>query len=184
MFGTSLSSTSRYDWPAHLETRLATCLNRRVTVTIIARPGATIAWAEGQIGRVRDTAPDLVLMEFAVNDADLWDGLPRAEARRRTGAVLEALAGGPGGTEDGPALALMTMNPAAGVRGLVRPFLGRHYADYRSLSRERDLGLVDLEAQWRALPRAARGLDDGLHPDPARARAVIVPTLLRWFGCP
>ena len=183
VFGTSLSS-ARYDWPAVLEAQLATCgaqgADFGAEIAVLAQPGADIRWAAGQVDQVLATAPDLVLMEFASNDADLRDGVGRSQARRQTAEVVAALqAAGP----DAPAIALVTMGPAAGLRGVLRPRLAGHYAGYRALAEAQSLGLVDLEARWRALGRGERGMDDGLHPDPATARAVIVPALAQWLGC-
>ena len=173
VFGTSLSSP-RYDWPDALAQTLGACLGRPVTLTRVTRAGAGIAWAEGQVDAVRAQGPDLVLMEFSANDADLRDGLRLAEARARTGRVLDALEGIP--------VVLMTMNPAQGLRGVLRPRLGAHHDAYRALAAARDLGLVDLETRWRQRPRAARGLADGLHPAPEAARGLIVPALAEYLG--
>ena len=158
-------------------------MNRDMLSRRLRRKGYRVLVAEdGESGvaMVRSELPDLVLMEFASNDADLRDGVGRSQARRQTAEVVAALqAAGP----DAPAIALVTMGPAAGLRGVLRPRLAGHYAGYRALAEAQSLGLVDLEARWRALGRGERGMDDGLHPDPATARAVIVPALAQWLGC-
>lgn len=175
-FGTSL--TARASWPDALAGRLSDCLGREVAVTRVARPGASVEWGLGQVGAVRETEPHGVLVEFAINDADLTDGLSpgRAMAAHRE-LVAELRAGQP----DLP-VALMTMSPAAGPRGLVRPRLARHYADYAVLAEEEGTGLVDLAARWRALPRGDRGLADGLHPEDTVATSVIVEPLAAYLA--
>ena len=182
LFGTSLSSGPRYDWPLVFERALARCLDHPVELTTVTRPGATIDWAASQVGQIRQTAPDLILMEFATNDADLLDGVSRSRAMTRTSEVVRAIATTDLAGDPAPGVVLMAMNPARGLRGVLRPWLDRHYADYRALAAEADLGFVDLEARWLELPRGARGLAaDGLHPDPAVARDVIVPALVTYL---
>ncbi|WP_165612634.1 SGNH/GDSL hydrolase family protein [Limimaricola pyoseonensis] len=174
LLGTSLSA--RYDWPARLGARLTACLGRPVMVEVVARPGAHSGWGVAQVGRVAALRPDLVLIEFAINDADLRDGRSLAQA----GAAHRAIVAGLRAQRPGAAIALMTMSPAQGPRGWMRPRLGAHLAQYRDLAAALDLGLVDLTPRWRALPRAARGLKaDGLHPEPGVAAAVILPVLAR-----
>lgn len=173
VMGTSL--TANYDWPERLVAALSGCLGREVTLARVARPGSNVTWGLGQIAEVTATAPDILLIEFAINDADLRDGLSlqsAAEAHRRLIADLQ--------TElPETAIVLLTMSPAQGLRGLLRPWLGWHYAATRDLARTADLGLVDLYPRWLARPRAARGLDaDGLHPDTEVAAGVILPPLL------
>lgn len=177
VLGTSL--TARASWPEAVAGALAACLGRPVDLIRIARPGATSAWGLAQAGRVVAAAPDVVLVEFAINDADLRDGLRLSEAVATHRALIAAL----GAARPDMRIVLMTMNPAERLRGLVRPRLAAHYAAYRDLAAGADAGLVDLYPRWRALPRAARGLGaDGLHPDDAVARAVIVPVLVPWLG--
>lgn len=177
VLGTSL--TARYDWPAQLETKLAACLDRPVEVETVARPGASVAWGVEQVATVLDLEPDLVLVEFAINDADLRDGVGRNRARELTTYLLAALAAAPAP----PQVALMTMSPAQGLRGWLRPELARRYGDYRVLAAAAGTGLVDLYPRWLARPRAERGLgDDGLHPDPGVVAEMIVPVLAEYIG--
>lgn len=180
VFGTSLSSP-RYDWPETLQQSLVDCLGRSVRLTRVTEPGANVDWAAAQLGAVAASAPDVILVEFAINDADLRDGVVLARARARLTALVADL------RADRPeaSVVLLTMNPAHGLRGVLRPRLSAHYDAVRQVARATEAGLVDLEAQWRARARDERGLaQDGLHPDPGLAREVIVPVLLTYLGCP
>lgn len=172
VFGTSL--TANADWPEALAGALAECLGRPVNLARIARAGAGSGWAADQIGRVAEGNPDIVLIEFAINDADLHDGLWLGESIANHRALIAGLRA----QAPGARLVLMTMNPAQGLRGLLRPRLTRYYATYRDLAMETDIGLIDLYPRWLALSPGARGLRDGLHPDAATARGVIVPVAL------
>lgn len=168
VLGTSLSHKA--PWTAALAERLASCLDHPVEIEVVARPGAAVDWGLTQIARLN--APDVLLVEFAINDADMRDGHSLAAARR----MHEDLITGIRETLPEAQIILMTMSPAYGLRGWVRPRLGAHYTQYRSLAADMDVGLIDLFPRWRARPRAAQGLArDGLHPDPATATDVIVP---------
>lgn len=175
VFGTSL--TAGADWPEAAATALGQCLNREVRLARVARNGANVSWALDQLASVRAGAPDIVIVEFAINDADIRDGLALKTAMAVHLDLIDGLR-----LQGDPVIVLMTMNPAHGPRGWIRPRLGAHYAGYATLAGQIGVGLVDLYPRWRALPRAGRGLDDGLHPTNAAARAVILPVLVPYLG--
>ena len=118
-------------------------------------------------------APDLVLMEFAINDADMRDGVPLAVARAQHDAILARLSQALPDTQ----VLLMTMSPAHGLRGWMRPLLARHYAQYRDLAEAHGAGLLDLYPRWLAAPPAVRRFGDGLHPGNEAVRAVLLEPL-------
>jgi lysophospholipase L1-like esterase len=176
-FGTSL--TASYDWPGRLQAMLTQCLNRPVTVTPVARSGAGIPWALTQVQTVAATDPDLVLVEFAINDADLRDGTRLAVANAAHQRLITELRHAAPNAQ----IALMTMNPAQGLRGAVRPYLAAHYLAYRDLAAEMETGLIDLYPRWLARPVAERGLQaDGLHPTQDVAAKVIVPSVADYLS--
>ncbi|MEM1340687.1 MAG: SGNH/GDSL hydrolase family protein [Pseudomonadota bacterium] len=167
VLGTSLSHNE--PWPDQLSEALNACLGP-TEITVLAQPGAGVLWGQGQVGAVAEATPDLVLVEFAINDADIRDGLPRAEAAAETRALLAALAE----ALPGAALVEMTMSPASGLRGVLRPGLAGYYEDVITRAVQGSHGAIDLYARWLTLPRAERGLIDGLHPDPQIAAEVTV----------
>ena len=178
-FGTSL--TAGPGWPEALETGLAACLGHPVALTRVAGPGQGTAWALTQTDRVIAARPDLVLIEFAINDADLRDGIGLAAARANHARILDRLAAGLPGAQ----FVLLTMNPVSGpLQALQRHRLPRYYALVRDLAAERDLPLADLAPRWRAAIAADPALapPDGLHPDPAAAAAVVAPPLAALIG--
>lgn len=177
VLGTSL--TARYDWPTRAGARLVACIGRPAEVTTVALEGANSDWGLGQIDRVAALSPDVVLVEFAINDADLRDGLSPLASTAAHAAIVTGL------RDRLPRLriGLMTMSPAQGPRGWLRPGLATRYATYRGLAAELDTGLLDLYPRWQALPPEARGLAaDGLHPDPDVAAGLILPALLPWLA--
>lgn len=165
LLGTSLAD--RATWPDRLARELTECSGQAVAVTRIAEPGANSRWGLTQVEEVARSEPDLVLIEFAINDADLRDGLWPAESREVHRGIVSAV------RAEAPeaAIALMTTNPAHGLRGVMRPRLGAYYLGYRDLAEELDTGLFDAWPRWRGVRRDVIG--DGLHPDP-RAEEVIL----------
>lgn len=177
-FGTSL--TALYDWPDLLQSKLSACLDRRVTVSIVAKPGQSVAWGETQVDAVLAQAPDLILMEFAINDADFRDGLSLTASIAAHERLLTAFAG----AEHPPELVLMTMNPAHGLRGLIRPRLRAYYQSYHDLAARYDTGLVDAYPRWLAYPDWKKQFPDGLHPKSAAVNQILLPAILGAMGCP
>jgi lysophospholipase L1-like esterase len=174
-FGTSL--TARGTWPAGLETALAACLGRPVRVTVLAGPGAGSDRALAALPRLAALTPDIVLVEFAINDADILDGPGLAGSIDRHDRLL----GGIARDLPGARVLLMTTNPAYGPRGWVRPRLAAHYAAYRDLAARHGTGLADFHPRWQALVRSAGNpyalIPDGLHPEPEAAAGLMVPVL-------
>lgn len=178
-FGTSLTAPPQ-SWPDHLGPALAACLGIPVDLQRVAGPGMGSDWGVTQSNAVAALSPDLILMEFAINDADLTDGVTLRQAAENHAKIVSNIA------ENAPSaqIVLMTMSPAQGLRGWIRPWLPDHYSAYRRLAADLDLGLLDLYPRWLALPTAARGLDaDGLHPDPTLAETLILPAVLAYLGC-
>lgn len=174
-FGTSLTAGNA--WPDRLASSLSACFGHRVDVTRVAAPGAGSAWAIKAVQNVVVLEPDVVLVEFAINDADLRDGVDLATSRLQHAALFDTLA------RELPKaqVVAMTMSPAYGVRRLLRPRLGNAYAQVVELATERGLALVDLYPRWLEMNDKAL-LPDGVHPTDAATLRVIDPTLLNAFA--
>jgi len=174
LIGTSLSA--RYDWPGRAGARLAACLGRPVEMRVHARPGATSDWGRDQADWLRRSAPDLLILEFTINDADLRRGVSVARSRANHAALIAALRS----VRPGAPVVLLSLNGAYGLRRGLRPFLGRYLALYDAMAAEDGAWRVDLGPGWQALvARDGVGavLPDGLHPSAAAADAVNVPGL-------
>ena len=176
VFGTSL--TARYDWPEVFAETLQKCLSRPVTITRVAKPGANSRWALRNVDRVKASAPDLVLVEFSINDADFLDGLSLAESQVNHDRLLTALAAG----RPELRIVLLTMSPAIGLRGLLRRKLNAYYSLYAPLADRHGIGVVDLRMRWQQVDNLSKALPDGLHPTDDVARRIIVPPLLAAIG--
>jgi lysophospholipase L1-like esterase len=179
VLGTSLTANSR--WPDLLAEELAGCSGRQVQAVRIARAGANSAWGRQEVGAVLAAGPALVLVEFAINDADVLDGLSLAQARQNHLGILGELTV----AQPGLPVFLMTMNRAAGLRGAVRPWLGAHYAQYRQIAETAEVGLIDLAPLWAsamAADTAGTLLPDGLHPTEAAVAQVALPAIAELVG--
>ena len=179
VFGTSLSAPPQ-TWPARLETQLSSCHRAPVTVQRVVGPGMGSTWALQQVDQVVATQPDVILLEFSINDADVRDGVSLRRSQAQHSALITALQQALPQTQ----IILLTMSPARGRRGWIRPRLAAYYRAYDGLARTHELGLVDLYAHWLDQPRPSRGLArDGLHPAPDVAVDIILPPLQQGL-CP
>ncbi len=163
-FGTSL--TRRALWRERLSDRLSNCLGRGVTVASMGRAGAASNTGVALVTNGVSAEMDIAIIEYAMNDADLLDGLSRAESRdnhRRMIAVLRR-------DNPGIAIILMTTNPVRGLQRLKRPGLATRYRDYAALARETGTGLFDGAGRWNVAGTRGAAIPDGVHPDP-RAEA-------------
>lgn len=176
-FGTSLSAADH--WQPAVAAALGDCT--KVEIVTIAKAGANSGWAVGNLAALRDARPEVVLIEFSVNDASLLHGVPVGDSRANTIAILDAVVA----AQARPVL--MTMNPAHGLHGLSRPFLGDYYRLYRDLAAERQVTLVDIEPSWLSRGGLAAAIPDGVHPTAEAAIAVTAPAVtavLRPLLCP
>lgn len=172
--GTSL--TARATWPERVAEQLASC-GLAATVDIVARPGVGSGWGLRQLGRVVAADPDVVLVEFAINDAALHRLTPLAVSRRRHRQLLTRLA-----ADTDAEIVLLVTNPVEGLRNrLLRPGLDTYYELYRTLARAQGVGAIDVRAAWARLPAAERRglLPDGLHPSVTADQQITAPAVLR-----
>lgn len=174
--GTSLTAGSF--WPDSVAAAVSVCLARPVRALRFAQGGATSDWGRGQIGAVIAAAPDIVVMEFAINDADLRRGVSLAASADNHSAILTRLRQGLPEVR----LVLMTTNPARGLRQLLRPRLPAYYGLYHRMAADKNVGLIDFTPRWLAVPDMAEGFPDGLHPTDAVAVAVVGPVMTAYLA--
>ncbi|PJE33824.1 acyl-CoA thioesterase [Pseudooceanicola lipolyticus] len=168
-FGTSLTASN--PWPEALQAELASCLDAPVTVQRVAGSGQGSTWALAQWQQVAAQEPDVILLEFAINDGDLWDGISLRQSRAQHAELLTQLTG----ALPQARILLMVMNPVTGLQRLKRPRLGQYYAISHALAEEYDTGLADFAPRWQALPPG--WAPDGLHPSAEAATAMLPPVL-------
>ncbi len=172
--GTSLTEGS--DWPQRLGRALSACWSRPVRVEVVAGSGMTSDWGLEQLGRVASLAPDIVLVEFAMNDAN-WR---RFVSRERSRANTVAIGRGIQDRVPGAKVFLVTTNVVHGLRGMMRPTVGAYYGQYRDVAASEGLRLIDLEPIWAALPRDSlrRSVPDGVHPTREAFAKIALPEIV------
>ena len=171
-FGTSL--TAGNGWPDRLGDALATCFGHPVVVDRVALPNAGSDWGLGAVPRVVALSPDVVVVEFAINDADLRDGVSLAQSRLQHIALFDVLA------HELPdaRIVAMTMSPAFGPRGWIRLRLGRYYAQVVEVAHIKRIALFDFYPRWRAIDTRSL-LPDGLHPTNAATQRIMGKVMLQ-----
>lgn len=174
VLGTSLSQ--RAVWPERVQDLLGACLERPVEIVRMARAGASSDWGGAEARKLPALRPDLVIIEFSINDADLVDGLSLRASRDNHAALIGQV------VEGGGAVVLMTTNPVGRLAALKRPFMPAYQDLYPDLARTSGAGFFDGERRWRKRPGWRAALADGVHPDPAVEAEVIAASLAQFLG--
>lgn len=171
VLGTSL--TARAVWPDRLQAALQACAPG-ARVLRFAKVGARSDWGLAEVPSVLAARPDLVIVELAMNDADLTDGLMPWTSRATHRALLGRLAAGD------PALRviLLTVNPVRGWQSVTRPFLPLYQRAYGPIADESGAGLVDGMTLWQARGVDGTAVPDGIHPDRQVEAQVLTPALV------
>ena len=179
-YGTSL--TARGGWQDELAAALSRCLATKVDVVNLGKSGAASDWGVQAIGSVTAAAPDIVLIEFSVNDAALHRGVGFAQSQANIRTMVSEIRKARPQTR----IYLMMMSPVSGWRGLLRPYLNDYYDSYGPLSRELNVGVIDLRPAWNMLSEEERNsaIPDGAHPDPAVASKIQVPRIVQSIAGP
>lgn len=171
-FGTSLTALG--GWQDALRARLETCLERGVQIVTVAQVGATSEWALAQAADVVRRRPDIVLVEFAINDASLRHWLSLARSRANIEEVLSRLRE----ISPAPRVFVLAMNPVHGLRGWLRPRLSTFTAEHARAAIGMGAEFVDFRPFWHATSLADT-IPDGVHPVASAAIDAIVPELVR-----
>jgi acyl-CoA thioesterase I len=176
--GTSL--TARGAWLEALPAALEPLVLRPVSALKFARVGATSRWGITVVDEAARVRPDIVIIEFASNDAALHRSVSLSASVANVAVIIRRLRA----TNRNVRLYLMTMSPMIGLRRLLRPRLGRYYDAYPSLAVRERTGLIDNRADWAALPPAtlARALPDGSHPTAEFALSITRTNVVRMLA--
>lgn len=184
-FGTSL--TAEGAWVKQLTAVLNERFPGLVTTFNGAESGMHSRWGvENLDARVLAQEPDVVFIEFSVNDACARFEISVAEAT----ANLEAMIGRIRAANPTCEVILQVMNPVldrpAGHSGH-RPHLAAYQDGYRQVGRARGLRVIDHMPAWSALlsrdEAAFRAwVPDALHPQAEGYASVVTPEILKRLG--
>jgi lysophospholipase L1-like esterase len=146
-------------------------------VTNCARWGGDVRWGLAALAdRVLGERPDVILLEFGINDADRRRGIALDRFRADLSEIVERIAG----ALPAAAVLLLAVGPALGRHRAVRPELARYREASAEVARGHGRACVDPWAGFAALSLAAklRYLPDGIHPGAEAAQEMIVPAVM------
>ncbi|OYX42424.1 MAG: hypothetical protein B7Z02_12005 [Rhodobacterales bacterium 32-67-9] len=169
VFGSSLSR--RAVWTRKLG--LATCGRGGASIEYKAQAGAGSDEGLVIVEEHRTKRRDVAILEYAINDADLLDGVTRATSKDNHRKMIATLRE----RYPGIVIILMATNPVSGVHRLKRPKLMAYYDDYAALAEELDVSFFDGTARWLQADPSSDALPDGLHPDPATEAEIYAAPL-------
>jgi lysophospholipase L1-like esterase len=167
-FGTSLTAGNL--WQSDLKDKLADCLQRRIEVLNRGKSGMASGWGTENVGRVIAAHPNVVVIEFAINDAFHPYAISLEKSYQDTISIVNGLRNGLPAVK----ILLMTTNPTFTPD---RPNLADYYAQYRRLASDLNVGLVDLFPAWTAALAADAGerlMPDHVHPTREGYREVAI----------
>jgi acyl-CoA thioesterase I len=142
-----------------------------------AKVGATSRWGLQVVAQVAQAIPDIVIVEFATNDAAMHRRISLRESAANVTSVIRSLRSADANVR----IYLMTMSPAIGFRGLIRWRLNRYYDVYTDLAAREHTGLIENRPAWTSLPHESltRALPDGTHPTAEFSLSITLANVVR-----
>lgn len=184
VYGTSLTANSA--WPGLFQQVLRKDYGWRVRVINSGGGGKDSRWGLANLERrVIRQRPDVVFIEFTINDALESSRLPVAESMANLEEMISRIRRRLPFCD----VIVMIMNPPTGGALAQRPRIRDYESGYRRVAERAHCRLIDFSATWRALIRRDPALwktyaPDGLHPVKRASREVTLPYLLRKTGYP
>ncbi len=176
-YGTSLTETG--GWVNILRMHLTERYGENAVVINSAKSAMWSGWGvENLDERVISLDPDLVVLEFAVNDAFLEYETSVEQARANMLDMITRIKKHNRKCE----IVILVTNPMADVHLERRPDYLSYYEEYRAIARENKLRLADAFPVWKALldldPKTYFSLvPDKIHPMVAGSLLVTVPVV-------
>jgi alpha-L-rhamnosidase len=130
----------------------------------------------GEIDALVAFRPDIIFVEFAVNDAALHRRISLRASIRNLTTIIERI----GQALPNASCFVMAMNPVHGPRALLRPRLNAYVEAHRQAAATAGAGFIDHRPQWLAHSKDQLWLmiPDGLHPIPACAVTIMLSTMM------
>lgn len=182
VYGTSLSDTS--EWPKAFKAYFDKRFPGQVSFTNAASSGKQSNWGVANLeSRVLSLHPDLLLIEFSMNDAATKHQISPELALANLDRMVKSL------RQQNPQvdIVLQTMNTVfdgndGKQAATARPNLETYYEGYRKYANEQGLPLIDHYPNWRKLQQEDEAtfkhwLPDGTHPAPKASLAVTWPAI-------
>jgi alpha-L-rhamnosidase len=181
-YGTSL--TAGGTWVKELQRELNKKFPGKAVVINSGEGAKCSIWGlENLQQRVLDKKPDVVFIEFSVNDAYRPYKMVPADGKKNLEVMIDRIHASNPSCE----IILMVMNPMVGVNAERRPGLEEFNEVYRTVARERGLQLIDHYPIWVEIFNTDRQrfdsmVPDGAHPDAEGCLKVVVPSIFKAIG--
>lgn len=186
IFGTSLSKGGA--WVTQMKEALDARFPGLVTLTNGAKGGQNSRWGVANVeANVIAAKPDVVFVEFTINDSVARFDLPLEESRRNLETIIDRIHHALPDCE----IILQLMNPAVGKKpgeSSYRRDQEKYQQIYRDVGRERRLLVIDHTIAWNAL-LAKEGeaaflkyVHDGVHSSAEGYKRFVTPTILKAIG--
>ena len=184
-YGTSLTQAGA--WTRFLTEELTAKFPGQVTARNSGGPGMHSGWGLRNVDeRVIAHKPDVVFIEFAINDAVARFKLSPAQAKENLNQMIDRILAARPECE----IILQVMNPVVGKPegdSGWRPTMEECQNNYREVAKERGLKLIDHMPAWSDV--LAKGearfrvyVPDGVHPAQEGWRQIVMPELRRQLG--
>lgn len=183
VYGTSLSASEK-GWPAMLEESLNESYSGKAEVINSAQAAMWSTWGvENLRKRVLEHKPDMVILEFAMNDAFL----PYTTSVEAAKLNLEYMVRRIKELYPDCSIFIQVMNMPIAEHKIQRPNIGLYYEMYRKEAKRLKVKLIDHYEYW--VPLLEKGetefleyVPDGIHPSPTAQKELILPHILKALG--
>lgn len=184
-YGTSLTAAGA--WTRALTDELKAKFPGQVVAHNKGGPGMHSGWGLRSVDeRVIAYKPDVVFIEFSINDAVARFKLSPAKAKENLNQMIDRIRAALPGCE----IILQVMNPVVGKPegdSGWRPTMEECQNNYREVAKERGLKLIDHMPAWSRLlkndeARFRAYVPDGVHPAQEGWLAIVMPELRRQLG--
>jgi len=183
-YGTSLTQGGA--WVNALQKALNQSFPKKATVLNRGGPGQNSTWGVASVQKVIDAKPDVVFIEFSVNDAVERFHLPVEQAKKNLETIVDAIHKANPDTQ----IILQIMNPIVGHPegdNSHRKDLPAYWEMYRAYGKEHGYLVIDHSPAWQAVldkgeDEYKKLVPDGVHPNAEGNEKIIVPTMLKELG--
>lgn len=183
VYGTSLSSGGNgHAWMQPVAAHLGKLYGDSLIRYSLAGKGGM--WSSWGVKNLEDSViakkPDVVFIEFGINDAFIDYHTPVAVARLNLQYMIDRIRLYDASCE----IILQVMNMPIGKSATLRPHLEDYYAMYRSVAAEKGIMLIDHYPNWLKILEKGeedfrKYVPDGIHPNKVAGEQIIAPQVIQ-----
>lgn len=183
IMGTSLSIDREYgSWTTFLTDRLQNEFGALAVVVNMAKSSTDSTYGLSILNQVIEEKPDVVFIEFAINDAYEPFLISVQECYENLNTMVQSILALNPDCE----IIIQTTNPVFGEGEKDRPLLWYYYQTYRYYAASRKLFFIDYYKEWidffEANPETeSQYIIDGVHPALSGTNTIIIPALEQYI---